>query len=405
MHLKILIRKAIIRMKIVEIRQQTFPIKSDIRNAVIDFSEMTVSLVALISDQIRDGKRIVGYGFNSNGRYGQSGLLEDRFLPRLRNADPAALLEDSGINFSPERIWQTLMKNEKPGGHGDRAVAVGTLDMAVWDLVSKIDSKPLYQFLAERYGRTDSITKKVWTYAAGGYYYPNKDVASLIREIQSYLDLGYLAVKIKIGGASFDEDLQRIEAVLNMLPSGCRLAVDANGRYSQEEAVEMAEALNSYDLYWFEEPVDPNDFVGHAAVAETYKGNIATGENLLSARDAMNMVLHGGLRSEKDVLQMDPVLSYGIGEYVSMIDFIENNGWSRKSMLPHGGHQLNLAVASGLGIGGCEAYPGVFQPFGGFADGEKVDDGYANVSDDPGLGLERKPELNLLLKEVINGAD
>lgn len=398
-------RKVTSSMKIVEVRQQTFPIKSDIRNAVIDFSEMTVSLVALISDQVRDGKRVVGFGFNSNGRYGQSGLLEERFFPRLRNADPASLLDDSGVNFSPERIWQTLMKNEKPGGHGDRAVAVGTVDMAIWDLVSKIEDKPLYQVLAERYGSTDTISKKVWTYAAGGYYYPNKDIASLIREIQSYLELGYMAVKIKIGGASFNEDLQRIEAILNILPTGYSLAVDANGRYSQEEAVKMAEALNSYDLYWFEEPVDPNDFVGHAAVADVYKGRIATGENLLSARDAMNMVLHGGLRSDKDVLQMDPVLSYGIGEYLSMIDFIEQNDWSRKSLMPHGGHQLNLAVASGLGIGGCEAYPGVFQPFGGFAHGERVENGFASVSEDPGLGLERKPELNALLNEVISGID
>lgn len=390
-------------MKIVEVRQQTFPIKSDIRNAVIDFSEMTVSLVALISDQVRDGRRVVGFGFNSNGRYGQSGLLEERFFPRLRSADPSSLLDDNGINFSPKRIWETLMKNEKPGGHGERAVAVGTVDMAVWDLVSKVEGKPLYYLLAERFGNPETISKRVWTYAAGGYYYPNKDTASLVREIQSYLDLGYMAVKIKIGGASFGEDLRRIEAVLEILPSGCRLAVDANGRYSQKEAVEMAEALNSYELYWYEEPVDPNDFVGHAAVAEVYKGTIATGENLLSARDAMNMVLHGGLRADRDVLQMDPVLSYGIGEYLTTIDFIENNGWSRKSLMPHGGHQLNLAVASGLGLGGCEAYPGVFQPFGGFADGEEVENGYAVVSEDPGLGLERKPGLNLLLKQVSDG--
>lgn len=387
-------------MKIVDIRQKTFPIKSDIRNAVIDFSEMTVSVVALATDQFRDGNRIIGYGFNSNGRYGQSGLLEERFFPRLLKVGSDELLDDSGDNFSPDKIWRTLMKNEKPGGHGERAVAVGTVDMAVWDLVAKIEGKPLYKLLNERFGSKDELVTKVWTYAAGGYYYPDSDINSLQREIQSYLDLGYIAVKIKIGGTSLDQDLRRVEAILNLLPSGCTLAVDANGRYSVEEAIKTAEALNSYDLYWFEEPVDPNDYTGHAAVAEVYKGTIATGENLLSSRDAMNMVLHGGLKPESSVLQMDPVLSYGIGEYLSMIEFVEKEGWSRKSMIPHGGHQLNLAVGAGLGIGGCEAYPGVFKPFGGFADGESVDNGYASVSEEPGLGLETKTELGQLLRTV-----
>ena len=389
-------------MKILEIRQKTFPIKSDIRNAVIDFSEMTVSVVALVSDEVRDGKRVVGYGFNSNGRYGQSGLLEERFFPRLWKADQQGLLDDSGENFSPSKIWQTLMKNEKPGGHGERAVAVGTVDMAVWDLVAKLEEKPLYQVLTERFGSGNGTNKKIWTYAAGGYYYPSGDIDSLKREIQSYLDLGYRAVKIKIGGTSLEHDLRRIEAVLDLLPAGCTLAVDANGRYSTSEALLAAEALNSYQLAWFEEPVDPNDYAGHAAVAEAYEGTIANGENLLSARDAMNMVLHGGLKPNSSVLQMDPVLSYGIGEYLTMIDFVESFGWSRKTMVPHGGHQLNLAVAAGLGIGGCEAYPGVFKPFGGFADGERVDNGYASVSDEPGLGLEGKSELRKLLEMVAS---
>src|SRR5258706_9057348 len=71
-------------MKIVEIRETVVPIKSALRNSVIDFSQMTVSVVALITDGVRDGRPIVGYGFNSNGRYAPGGLLRERFMPRLR---------------------------------------------------------------------------------------------------------------------------------------------------------------------------------------------------------------------------------------------------------------------------------------------------------------------------------
>src|SRR5215831_19403345 len=192
------------------------PIKSPIRNAFIDFSQMTVSVLGLITDVIRDGTPVVGFGFNSNGRYAPSGLLRDRFIPRLRNAAPEALVDDRGSNFDPVRIWNVLMTNEKPGGHGERSVAVGVIDMAVWDAVSKIEGVPLYRLLADRYGNCEP-GRSVWVYAAGGYYYPGKDVDALRDEIQSYLDRGYTSVKIKIGGVPLPEDLKRIDAVLKLV--------------------------------------------------------------------------------------------------------------------------------------------------------------------------------------------
>src|SRR5262249_18052946 len=158
-------------LKIVDIRETVVPIKSDLRNAYIDFSQMTVSVVALITDVVRDGKPVIGYGFNSNGRYAPSGLLRDRFIARLRAAEPQSLLDESGKNFDPHRIWGILMRNEKPGGHGERSVAVGVLDMAVWDAVAKIEGLPLYRLLANRY-RNGKFGTKVFVYAAGGYYYP-----------------------------------------------------------------------------------------------------------------------------------------------------------------------------------------------------------------------------------------
>jgi len=224
-------------MKIVNILESTRPIKSDIRNAYIDFSKMTLSLVAVVTDVIRDGKPVIGYGFNSNGRYGQGALMRERFIPRILEADPASLLDDTGDNLDPHRIWARMMVNEKPGGHGERSVAVGTIDMAIWDAVAKIANQPLYQLLAQRYG-TGAPNTKVFVYAAGGYYYPGKGLDGLRREMESYLTRGYTVVKMKIGGASLADDCERIESVLKILGPGQQLAVDANGRFDLDTAMD-----------------------------------------------------------------------------------------------------------------------------------------------------------------------
>src|ERR1700756_1737201 len=161
-------------MRITEIRDIVVPIKSAISNAYISFADMTASAIAVHTDVIRNGKPVVGYGFNSNGRYAQQGILRDRVIPRLLRAKPETLADESGTNIDPHKAWNVMMANEKPGGHGDRSVAVGATEMAIWDAVAKIEEKPLYRVLAERY-RGGEADDKVWVYAAGGYYQPGKD--------------------------------------------------------------------------------------------------------------------------------------------------------------------------------------------------------------------------------------
>jgi L-alanine-DL-glutamate epimerase-like enolase superfamily enzyme len=367
--------------------------RGDMKNAYIDFSKMTASVVAVVTNVERDGRRVVGYGFNSNGRYAASGLLRERFIPRLKEADPAALLDAEGTNLDPQRIWNVLMANEKPGGHGERSVAVGTLDMAIWDAVAKIEAKPLYRVLAERYqgGRAD---ERVWVYAAGGYYSPGKDLNALQDEMRSYLNIGYRTVKIKIGGAPLDEDLHRIEAVLSLVDGdGQRLCVDANGRFDSATALAYGKALDSYNLRWYEEAGDPLDYALQAELATQYDPPLATGENLFSHQDARNLLRYGGMRSDRDVLQFDCALSYGLVEYLRTLDVLTDCGWSWRRVVPHGGHQMSLNIAAGLGLGGNESYPGIFQPFGGFADGVPVEDGYVRLPDAPGVGFETKRDL------------
>lgn len=386
-------------MRIVDIREKTVSIASPIANAYIDFSKMTCSVVAVVTDVMREGKPVIGYGFNSNGRYGQGALMRERFIPRLLEADPKTLVDAGNDNLDPFAIWRTLMQNEKPGGHGERSVAVGTIDMAVWDAVAKIAGVPLWRLLADRY-RGGVADEKVWVYAAGGYYYPGKDDEKLKDEMKSYLDRGYEVVKMKIGAVPLDEDIRRIESVLSVVGSGARLAVDANGRFDLETAIAYAEALSPYGLFWYEEAGDPLDYALQAELANHYTGSMATGENLFSHQDARNLLRHGGMRPDRDFLQFDCALSYGLVEYLRTLDVMEELGWSSRRVVPHGGHQMSLNIAAGLHLGGNESYPDVFQPFGGFADGIAVEGGLVGLPDIPGVGFEAKSALYRVMREV-----
>ncbi|HSF95076.1 MAG TPA: mandelate racemase/muconate lactonizing enzyme family protein [Thermohalobaculum sp.] len=375
--------------RITEIRNAVVPISSQIANAYIDFSKMTASAVALVSDVVREGKPVVGYGFNSNGRYACKGLLDERFIPRLRDATD--ILGEDG-NIDPVRVWPQLMVNEKPGGHGERSVAVGVLDMALWDLAAKIAEVPLWRMIADRWNG-GQVQEKVFTYAAGGYYYPGKGLQALKDEMRSYLDRGYRVCKMKIGGAPLPEDLARIEAAISVVGSGANLAVDANGRFDLPTAIAYAEALKPYGLFWYEEAGDPLDYALQAELANHYSGPMATGENLFSHQDARNLLRHGGMRPDRDWLQFDPALSYGLVEYKRMLDLLPDYGFGPRNCIPHGGHQFALCIAAGFGMGGNESYPDVFHPFGGFSDLVPVVDGMAGLHRSPGIGFEEKAAL------------
>jgi L-alanine-DL-glutamate epimerase-like enolase superfamily enzyme len=378
-------------MRIIDILEVTKPIASPIRNACIDFSKMTASLVAVVTDQVRDGRRVIGYGFNSNGRYGQGGLIRERFRDRVLQAAPGSLLNDAGSNLCPHRIWAAMMTNEKPGGHGERSVAVGTIDMAVWDAVAKIDGAPLFRMLARDRGR--EADPHVFVYAAGGYYYPGKDDGQLRAEMRSYVERGYTVVKMKIGGASLDEDRRRVEAVLAEIEGRARLAVDANGRFDLKTAIAYAEMLKAYPLFWFEEIGDPLDYALQAAMGPLYPGPMATGENLFSHHDARNLLRYGGMRPDRDWLQFDCALSYGLVEFRRTLKVLSAAGWSWRRVIPHGGHQMSLMIAAGLGLGGNESYPDLFQPYGGFPDGVRVEGGFVTLPELPGIGFEGKSDL------------
>ncbi|OLL71461.1 mandelate racemase/muconate lactonizing enzyme family protein [Pseudonocardia sp. Ae168_Ps1] len=386
-------------MKIISVHEGVVPISSSIRNAWIDFSAMDCSIVAVVSDVVRDGEPVVGYGFNSNGRYSAGDILRRRIVPRLLAADPDSLLADDG-RLDPSRAWDVVMTNEKPGGHGERSVAVGVLDMALYDLASKIDGQPLHRWLSDRHGDGEP-DDDVFVYAAGGYYAPGKTLSDLQDEMRGFLDQGYRVVKMKIGGADLAEDLRRNEAVIDVLDGdGSRLAVDVNGRFDLATALEYGAAIEPYGLFWYEEVGDPLDYRLNATLSEHYRGPIATGENLFSLQDARNLVRYGGMRPDRDWIQVDPALSYGLTEYLRIQEMLAQHGWSSRRCIPHGGHQFSLHIAAALKLGGNESYPGEFQPTGGFADGAVVENGRVGLAETPGIGFEQKAAFHAVLREL-----
>ncbi len=386
-------------MRITRILARTVPLHTGIRNAFVSFARMTATLVKVETDATHAGRPVVGYGFGSIGRYATTAIVEERIAPRLLASPPAAYCDEAGENIDPVRAWPIMLRDEKPGGHGERSGAVGAVDMALWDAAAKAAGCPLWRLLAGRFngGRHDEC---VAVYAAGGYYHESGGLETLRREIAGYREAGYQGAKIKIGGAPLAEDLARITAAAAEIGGTSRLAVDANGRFDLVTARAYAVELAARGVRWLEEPGDPLDFELQSHLGTEFPQlAFATGENLFSHQDVRNLVRYANLDPARDTLQMDPALSYGLPGYLKMLEVLRAAGWSPRRCIPHGGHQFSLHLAAGLQLGGNEAYPGVFRPLGGFADGTVVSDGTLRLPDVPGIGIELKQDLHRLFQE------
>jgi L-alanine-DL-glutamate epimerase-like enolase superfamily enzyme len=385
-------------MRIVDIRETAIPLKSNLSNSSFDFTEMTTSVVAVVTDVVRAGKPICGFAFNSTGRYACGAAMRARFIPRILAAKPDRLLDRAGL-LDPAKILACMMQREKAGGHSERSIAIGTIEVAVWDALAKIADKPLYRLLAERFNG-GKVPSSVFCYVGGGWYWPGQTIRDLQDEMRRHLDAGYTLVKMKVGGLPLADDLRRLEAVLQVVGGGEHLAVDANCKFGRAEALAYGKALAPFKLRWFEEPCDPLDFALMAELADAYAPPLATGENLFSTADVENLVRFGGWRAGHDVIQIDPPQAYGITQYARTLAMLERRGWPRASLFPHGGNQMSLAIAAGFGLGGAESYPGVFGDFGGFADDARIENGAITLSERPGIGFEEQGRLYRIMKEL-----
>lgn len=387
-------------MRITDIQEYSIAI-SRYADPAFNSGGLTTSLIRVVTDIVRAGKPVIGWGYASVGRYAQGGLIRERFAPRLLNAPVTALLDHDGT-LDPFRAWDVMMTGEKPGGHGERCVAIGTLDMALWDAAAKIAGEPLYQFLAKRLGRDTRIATRVNVYAGGGYPYPRNDIASLTDEMRRFMDLGFTHAKMKIGNPDVTHDLKRIETAAHALGNSSNLAVDAMNAYGPETSLLAASALAPFKLWWFEDICDPHDFATQAHVAASYQGPIAAGEALFSVAEARLLNLHGGLRPDRDILLFDPVHCYGLTGYLRIIDDLIAKGWPRRSFRPHGGHLFCLHLVAALGLGGAEITPFAFHPFASLGDQTRIADGHADLPQVPGIGFELNRDIGRAFAEAFD---
>jgi D(-)-tartrate dehydratase len=369
------------RMKIVAIHETKLDMAEATRNASLGFGAMTASAVA-VEVETAGGKRMRGLAIDSPGRYAAGAVLRERLAPRLLAADPNDYLDSSGRLPDPWKVRDVAMRDEKPGGHGERAAAMGLIDGAIWDLVAKLQDKPLWAVL-----RADkSAVPKVPVYATCGFYRGDDDLEKLEDELNRVVDLGFDTVKIKGGAVALDVDRRRIELALEILDGRARLAIDCNATMAPHEARIFLATLADLPLAWIEEPVDPLDFDAHRALAEEFAMPLGTGENLFSAADARNLLRHGGLRPDRDLLQFDIGLGYGIVEYLRGLATAEAMGWTRAQFVPHAGYRLALQVVAGLGLGRHEV-----GPFQRIAYRPALSGGRASPGDAPGIGYEADP--------------
>lgn len=261
-------------MKIIDIRETTVPVGSAMRNSSIAFDGMTASALAIITDQRGDGEALVGYAFDSIGRYAKGGLLRERFIPRLLAASSGQLLDDEGC-IDPRLCFGVMMGGEKQGGHGERPGAVGLLDAALWDLRAKQKRQPLWRTLSHDHGRTP-VGDSAPTYASCGHFSAHPGANDLRDEVKACLDAGYTTVKIKLGGRDAAEDAKRIDSALasGLAPDG--LAVDINGQWRTGD-IDWLTMVGSYGLAWVEEPSSPLDYAALASFCAGYAGRVATG--------------------------------------------------------------------------------------------------------------------------------
>ncbi len=291
------------------------------------FSEMTTSVVAVVTDVVRRGKPVIGYAFNSTGRYACGAAMRARFIPRILSAPPDELIDEAGL-IDPDKVLQRMMLREKPGGDAERSVPIGTIETAVWDALAKVLERPLWHVLAERFHHGEAPAS-VPCYVGGGWYKPEGDLEALSEEVKRHLQSGYTHIKIKVGGASIKDDLARIDTAIALVGEANRVAVDANAALSPDRMRDYGRVLEPYGLRWFEEPCAPLDYESFAALAETYRPPLATGENLFCQQDVENLFKFGGFRKDRDFLQVDPPQAYGVGAYVRMVDRVEALGGSR----------------------------------------------------------------------------
>jgi L-alanine-DL-glutamate epimerase-like enolase superfamily enzyme len=340
-----------VRVKQVSFGRRTRPI----RNAILTYAGQGVSIV-----EVRTDGGLAGHAFG-----GSPSTIEGPLRDAVLGQDP----------LDTERIWQRMYAGwRKPVAKGDVISSIGALDIAIWDVVGQALGQPVYKILG-------GFTDRIRVYAAGGYYQEGKGIDDLVAEMAGYVEAGHRAVKMKIGGAPLGEDVQRVRAVVEAVGPDVAVMIDANNAWSAYEAIRFGRAVEELGLFWFEEPVHPDDMAGHIEVRQALAIPIAAGENEYTRFGCRDLIASRAV----DILQADAVTAGGITEWRKIAAMA---GAYHIPMAPHGDPYMSVHLMGSIPNGLImETYPAVTGYMAELVEPFTVEEGTIKIPDRPGLGL------------------
>ena len=360
-------------MKIIDLVAECYawPRPKPISNGKYTYTDVVLNFIKIRTDE---GVTGLGFGGGAVGRPGQvTAALVDHFRSALVGEDP----------FNYRRIWESMWLPKIVGRRGMATHVISSIDIALWDLMGKALGKSVHKLLG---GFTDRIP----TYIAGGYYEEGKGLKQLAQEMEENLRLGARAVKMKIGGASIAEDVERVRVVRDAIGPETKLLVDANNAYVAYEAIKVARKIEAYDVFWFEEPVAPDDYHGHAQVARSTIIPVATGENEYTRYGFRDLIEH----ESASIFNADAQILGGVTEFMNVAALAASHDLR---IAPHGAQEVHVHLVSAIPNGLIlEFYRETVDPLRGkiFLQAMSLDkDGYVQVPQVPGLGIEPDYEV------------
>jgi D-arabinonate dehydratase len=358
-------------MKIKDVRMEMFkwPRKKPITNGLYTYTHTLLNIVVIETDDPDITGIGISAGIEVSPEVGQAFL--QHFKKMLIGMDP----------LDNERIWHEMWRPKLVGRRGISTRVISGIDIALWDIKGKAANMPAYKLLG-------GFTNRVDTYIAGGYYEEGKGLKELAQEMERNVELGARAVKIKVGAAPINEDIERVRVCRETIGPNVRLMVDANNAYRHYEAIEFARKAEKYDLFWFEEPVEPDDYIGQAEITRATSVPVAAGENEYTRYGFRDMINARAV----DILQPDCLILGGVTEFMKVAALAQANDLD---IAPHGSQYVHIhlvaAVPNGLIL---EYYRDSVDPMHGkvWKNELTIKDGYVYAPDVPGFGLEPRWE-------------
>ncbi len=354
-----------IRITDVKFLRLRFPGRTPrIRNAIIESGGGPPEMMQL---EIYTDAGIIGRSLPA----GATHIIEGELLPRIKGQNP----------FFIEQIWDRMYRyNRKPVAKGEYIRAMGAVDLALWDMIGKALELPVYKVLG-------AFRDEIRVYAAGGYYEEGKTISDLVKEMEGYVNEGFRTVKMKVGGEGFATDVERIRAVREALGPNIDIMMDANGKWRAYEAIRFGRAVEKYNPYWFEEPVEPDDYAGSAEVKKALDTPVVMGENEFTRWGCRELIQAGSA----DILNFDTVIAGGITECRKIAALASA---FHIPVAPHGSPfmaaHLLASTSNGLIM---ETYPGIESRYNPALPLYPVKNGYIRVPEKPGLGIDPDPEI------------